>query len=199
MKIRLASTLQSDSIVDGEGIRTVVWTQGCPHNCPFCHNPQTHDFKGGFLEDIDTINEELSKLKGQDGITLSGGDPMVQPLQCLEIAKEAHRLGMNVWCYSGYRFEEIMENKNMKKLLEEVVFGAVCYQTGKGQELLTAGCNAIPYEIGVPVKFNCAAIVGTHFPVLYVVLLAPNIDNSCEVVCSDPAVKIVNLTRALRR
>lgn len=120
MKIRLASTLQSDSIVDGEGIRTVVWTQGCPHNCPFCHNPQTHDFKGGFLEDIDTIKEELSKLKGQDGITLSGGDPMVQPLQCLEIAKEAHRLKMNVWCYSGYRFEEIMENKNMKKLLEEV-------------------------------------------------------------------------------
>ena len=120
MKIRLASTLQSDSIVDGEGIRTVVWTQGCPHNCPFCHNPQTHDFKGGFLEDIDTIKEELSKLKGQDGITLSGGDPMVQPLQCLEIAKEAHRLGMNVWCYSGYRFEEIMENNNMKKLLEEV-------------------------------------------------------------------------------
>lgn len=120
MKIRLASTLQSDSIVDGEGIRTVVWTQGCPHNCPFCHNPQTHDFKGGFLEDIDTIKEELSKLKGQDGITLSGGDPMVQPLQCLEIAKEAHRLKMNVWCYSGYRFEEIMENNNMKKLLEEV-------------------------------------------------------------------------------
>lgn len=120
MKIRLASTLQSDSIVDGEGIRTVVWTQGCPHNCPFCHNPQTHDFKGGFLEDVDVIKEELRELKGQDGITLSGGDPMVQPLQCLEIAKEAHRLGMNVWCYSGYRFEEIMENKNMKKLLEEV-------------------------------------------------------------------------------
>lgn len=120
MKIRLASTLQSDSIVDGEGIRTVVWTQGCPHNCPFCHNPQTHDFKGGFLEDVDVIKEELRELKGQDGITLSGGDPMVQPLQCLEIAKEAHRLGMNVWCYSGYRFEEIMDNKNMKKLLEEV-------------------------------------------------------------------------------
>ena len=84
MKIRLASTLQSDSIVDGEGIRTVVWTQGCPHNCPFCHNPQTHDFKGGFLEDVDAIKEELKELKGQDGITLSGGDPMVQPLQCLE-------------------------------------------------------------------------------------------------------------------
>ena len=98
MKIRLASTLQSDSIVDGEGIRTVVWTQGCPHNCPFCHNPQTHDFKGGFLEDIEVIKEELRELKGQDGITLSGGDPMAQPLQCLEIAKEAHKLGMNVWC-----------------------------------------------------------------------------------------------------
>ena len=75
MKIRLASDLQSDSIVDGEGIRTVIWTQGCSHNCPGCHNPATHDFKGGFLTDTDEINKELSSLKAQTGITFSGGDP----------------------------------------------------------------------------------------------------------------------------
>ncbi len=120
MKIRLASTLQSDSIVDGEGIRTVVWTQGCPHHCPFCHNPQTHDFNGGKLFEIEEIKEEIKNLKGQDGITLSGGDPMVQPLECLELAKYAHSLGMNVWCYTGYLFEDVLKNEKMKSLLEEV-------------------------------------------------------------------------------
>lgn len=120
MQIRLASTLQSDSIVDGEGIRTVIWTQGCPHNCPFCHNPSTHDFQGGFLEDIDVLKKQIDNLKGQDGITLSGGDPMVQPLECLELAKEAHKVGLNVWCYTGYLFEDVIKNKKMRALLEEV-------------------------------------------------------------------------------
>lgn len=120
MKIRLASVLQPDSIVDGEGIRTVVWTQGCPHHCPFCHNPQTHDFKGGFTVELDDVFEELNKLRGQDGITLSGGDPMVQPLECLEIAKYAHKLGMNVWCYTGYLYEDILKNEKQRKLLEEI-------------------------------------------------------------------------------
>ena len=58
MKIRLAADLQPDSIVDGEGIRTVVWTQGCPHNCKGCHNPGTHDFNGGFLVDVDDVIKE---------------------------------------------------------------------------------------------------------------------------------------------
>ena len=120
MTIRLASTLQPDSIVDGEGIRTVVWTQGCPHHCPFCHNPQTHDFNGGYVVELDDIFKEMNKLRGQDGITLSGGDPMVQPLQCLEIAKYAHKLGLNVWCYTGYLYENILKNEKQKALFEEV-------------------------------------------------------------------------------
>ena len=55
MKIRLASPCNIDSIVDGPGLRIVVWTQGCPHHCPFCHNPQTHSYTGGFEEDVQTI------------------------------------------------------------------------------------------------------------------------------------------------
>ena len=86
MKIRLAADLQQDSIVDGEGIRTVIWTQGCPHNCKGCHNPDTHDFNDGALIDIEEIKQKVSKLKNQDGITFSGGDPMCQPKECLEIA-----------------------------------------------------------------------------------------------------------------
>ncbi|MCI9084393.1 MAG: anaerobic ribonucleoside-triphosphate reductase activating protein [Bacilli bacterium] len=117
MKIRLASTLQSDSIVDGEGIRTVVWTQGCSHNCPGCHNPGTHDFNGGFQTTTEEINKELSNLEGQTGITFSGGDPLFQVEACTEIAKHAKSIGLDVWCYTGFTYEELVKtNKNIEFL-----------------------------------------------------------------------------------
>ncbi len=120
MKIRLAAGLQSDSIVDGEGIRTVVWTQGCPHHCKGCHNPGTHDFYGGALVDVEEVIAELKTLKGQDGITLSGGDPVCQSGACQKIAHAAHDLGLNVWCYTGFTYEEMIRNPEHKKLLEEI-------------------------------------------------------------------------------
>lgn len=110
MKIRLASVkIQKDSIVDGEGIRGVIWTQGCLHNCPFCHNPDTHSFKAGFLVDLDDIKKQMRDLEGQDGITFSGGDPMEQADVCAELARYAKEFGFNIWCYTGYTFEELIE------------------------------------------------------------------------------------------
>ena len=120
MKIRLAADLQPDSIVDGEGIRTVVWTQGCPHNCKGCHNPGTHDFDGGYLVDVDEVIEELKNIDGQDGITLSGGDPVCQSDACIEICKAAHAMGLNVWCYTGFTYESMLLNPKHRKLLEEI-------------------------------------------------------------------------------
>lgn len=124
MKIRLAADLQRDSIVDGEGIRTVIWTQGCPHNCKGCHNPETHDFDGGALVDINIIKKDIDELEGQDGITFSGGDPFMQPLECSELAKQAHSKGLNIWCYTGYEFEQLLKlsetKKNILKFLEEI-------------------------------------------------------------------------------
>lgn len=108
MKIRLAGNLQSDSIVDGEGLRTVIWTQGCSHNCYDCHNKETHDFNGGFEVEIEDLKKEIRQLKYQDGVTLSGGDPFFQIPACLEIAKFCHSLNLNVWCYTGYTFEQLM-------------------------------------------------------------------------------------------
>ena len=110
MKIRLAADLQTDSIVDGQGIRTVIWTQGCSHNCPYCHNPRTHDFKGGELVDLKDVIKRLEQLTGQDGVTFSGGDPMFQPKQCSILAKVIHDLGMNVWAYTGFTFEELIKS-----------------------------------------------------------------------------------------
>ena len=114
MKIVLASALQEDSIVDGEGIRTVIWTQGCSHNCPHCHNPKTHDFNAGTKFLVDEINKKLDDLEFQDGITFSGGDPMFQAKACALIAQHAKEIGLNVWCYTGFTFEELLElaNKN---------------------------------------------------------------------------------------
>ena len=103
--IRLAAPLQPDSIVDGLGLRAVIWTQGCAHNCKGCHNPCTHDFKGGALINIEDIKEEISALEYHTGITFSGGDPMFQPKACAEIASYAKSLGLNIWCYTGFTFE----------------------------------------------------------------------------------------------
>ena len=120
MEIRLASDLQPDSIVDGPGIRTVIWTQGCSHNCKGCHNPTTHDFKGGFSVNVEEINKELDTLLGQQGITLSGGDPMFQAKACAKIAKHAKEKGLNVWCYTGFTYEQVLLSKEMLNLLKYV-------------------------------------------------------------------------------
>ena len=120
MKIRLAAYLQPDSIVDGEGIRTVIWTQGCPHHCPGCHNASTWDFNEGALIDVKDVIEELKTIKNQDGITLSGGDPVCQSDACYEISKAAHEMGLNVWCYTGYTYEMMLTNPKMRRLLSQI-------------------------------------------------------------------------------
>ncbi|SHK54953.1 anaerobic ribonucleoside-triphosphate reductase activating protein [Tepidibacter formicigenes] len=125
MKIRLASPLTIDSIVDGPGLRTVIWAQGCNHKCKGCHNPSTHDFSGGFKVDVKDIIDEIKKLKLQRGITLSGGEPFEQPDPLIKICKEAKKLGLDIWAYSGYTFEQLIDTKNpryfkWKSLLENI-------------------------------------------------------------------------------
>lgn len=121
MQIRLAAPIQIDSVVDGEGIRAVIWTQGCPHNCLGCHNPGTHDFKGGYLEDVETLKKEIDSLEGQDGITFSGGDPLMQIDACLELAKHSKKRGLNVWCYTGFTFEQLLIMSKTNNVLVELL------------------------------------------------------------------------------
>ena len=123
MKLRIAG-LVNDSIVDGPGFRLAVFTQGCPHNCPGCHNPETHDFNGG--SDMDTAEIILTMEDNPllDGVTLTGGDPFCQPEACLEVARAAHKLGLNVWAYSGYTYERLLElagqDEGVSALLSEI-------------------------------------------------------------------------------
>lgn len=112
MLIRLSNKLQSDSIVDGVGMRTVIWTQGCSHNCLGCHNPQTHSFNSGVLYEVDEIKKQIDLLKKQDGITFSGGDPFYQVEPCLEIARYCREKGYNIWCYTGFIYEDLLKMGN---------------------------------------------------------------------------------------
>ena len=105
--MKIAGTVQ-DSIVDGPGFRFTLFTQGCPHHCPGCHNPQTHDFTGGTEMSTDEIIQKLLSNPLTDGITFSGGEPFEQASDCAVIAAAAKENGLNVWCYSGYTFEELL-------------------------------------------------------------------------------------------
>lgn len=108
--VRLSGPLEHDNIVNGDGLRAVLWTQGCPNHCPGCQNPETWDYEVGMLVTIDEIMERLSKFKGQTGITFCGGEPFVQPRACREIAERVRKeFGWDVWSFSGFTYEVIKE------------------------------------------------------------------------------------------
>ena len=107
--MRIANTI-SDSIVDGPGLRFTVFTQGCPHACPGCHNPETHDPSGGYEESVEVLCQKMAGNPLTEGLTLSGGDPFLQAGECALLARGAHERGLNVWVYTGYTYEKLMED-----------------------------------------------------------------------------------------
>ncbi|MCL2566190.1 MAG: anaerobic ribonucleoside-triphosphate reductase activating protein [Defluviitaleaceae bacterium] len=115
MRVKIAGIV-NDSIVDGPGLRLTVFSQGCPHNCKGCHNPQTHDFDGGYYIDTDEIIEMASNNPLLSGVTLSGGEPFMQVQPMAEIAEKAHEIGLNVIIYTGYTWEELMANEGFRGL-----------------------------------------------------------------------------------
>lgn len=121
--LRLAGIVR-ESIVDGPGIRFVVFCQGCPHHCVNCHNKETHDFNGGFECEIKRLLEEIDKNPLLSGVTFSGGEPVCQPEGFLELAKGLKARKLNVIMYSGYTYEQIMEisekNHSLRELTEYV-------------------------------------------------------------------------------
>jgi len=98
-----------DSIVDGPGLRFALFTQGCPHRCPGCHNPGTHDFAEGKEITAEAVVTEMLKNPLTDGLTLTGGEPFSQAEDCAIIARAARERGLNVWAWSGWTFEELLK------------------------------------------------------------------------------------------
>jgi anaerobic ribonucleoside-triphosphate reductase activating protein len=104
--LRIAG-VADDSIVDGPGIRLAVFTQGCPHRCPDCQNPHTHDFDGGRAAEISELVTMMESNPLLDGLTLTGGEPFAQAGACAVLAARAHKLGLHVIVYTGYTYEQL--------------------------------------------------------------------------------------------
>ncbi len=115
------SGIISDSIVDGPGIRTTVFSQGCPHHCPGCHNPETWAFGMGTDMGEEAIVEIVKSNPLCRGVTFSGGEPFAQAGGFAKLAGLLKEAGYEVASYTGYTFEELMEGtEEQKRLLSAI-------------------------------------------------------------------------------
>jgi anaerobic ribonucleoside-triphosphate reductase activating protein len=110
-----ASGIINESIVDGPGIRMVIFAQGCKHKCRGCHNQHTHSFDGGELVEIYKIIGNIKKNTLLDGVTLSGGEPFEQAENFAVLAQEVKKMGLNVITYTGYTYERLIEYSSERK------------------------------------------------------------------------------------
>ena len=120
MRIKISGVV-NDSIVDGAGFRLTVFTQGCHHNCPGCHNRQTHDPEGGFWSDTEDILNVAAENPLLDGITLSGGEPFCQPEALIPLAKAVKEMGKTVFAYTGYTLEQLLELAKSRPAIKELL------------------------------------------------------------------------------
>lgn len=126
MEIRLAGITQ-ESIVDGPGLRLVVFTQGCPHNCNGCHNPDTHDPNGGYVTELTGLYHYIEGMAARNtllrGVTFSGGEPFLQSKPLALLAKRLRTLGLDIVVYSGFTFEQLatmaVQRRSIRELLEQ--------------------------------------------------------------------------------
>lgn len=122
-RIRISGVVK-ESIVDGPGIRYVIFTQGCPHHCEGCHNPETHDFNGGKVVSIQKLLDDIKKNPLVHGVTLSGGDPLAQPKEVAEFIDRLDKNKYHLMVYTGYTYEDLLEkakqNVNIQYILENI-------------------------------------------------------------------------------
>jgi anaerobic ribonucleoside-triphosphate reductase activating protein len=101
--------------VDGPGLRTSIYLAGCDHRCPGCHNPQSWDFAGGTPMTVDRLVDIIAEADFD--VTLSGGDPLYQLDGVIELARRVKALGKNLWCYTGFTYEEILADERLSRVL----------------------------------------------------------------------------------
>lgn len=119
-KLKLSGIIE-ESIVDGPGIRFVVFVQGCPHNCKGCHNPDTHDYNGGYYANIDNIFNSIQSNKIISGVTFSGGEPFEQAKELSKLAKQVKTLNLDLLVYTGYTMEYILSQTGKKPYWKDLL------------------------------------------------------------------------------
>ena len=118
--VRVAGVVEN-SFTDGPGVRFALFVQGCPHHCPGCHNPQTHDFAGGSETTVGALLAALDEDPLVSGLTLSGGEPFCQAAACAELARAAHARGKDVWTWSGWTYEQLREKAEREPEVAELL------------------------------------------------------------------------------
>jgi anaerobic ribonucleoside-triphosphate reductase activating protein len=109
MLVRIAGVV-NESVVDGPGIRSVIFFQGCPHACPGCHNPETWDFQGGREFSVSDLIQSLKLTPLISGVTFSGGEPFGQAKAVSALGASLKALGLNLWIYTGFIWEQLLIN-----------------------------------------------------------------------------------------
>ena len=114
--IRILSIKYGTS-VDGIGLRTSLYCAGCENRCPGCHNPQSWDEKGGEAISVDELYHRV--VEADMNVTFTGGDPMYHPEGFIALASLIKRnTNKTIWCYTGYRFEELLSHPTRRQLVE---------------------------------------------------------------------------------
>lgn len=115
--IRMCGVVK-ESIVDGPGLRYVIFVQGCPHKCKGCHNPESHDFNAGTEVSVDAIFNDILKNPLLSGVTFSGGEPFCQAETLALLAHKVKSIRKHVMVYTGYTIEELAKRQDALKLLQ---------------------------------------------------------------------------------
>ena len=139
MEISVIKIVESTS-VDGPGLRTTVYSAGCGHHCKGCHNPQSWDINYGTMVQVEEIANRL--LSTDEDITFSGGDPMFQMEAFAELASIIKaKSNKNIWCYTGYTFEQLLRNNKSLELLKniDVLVDGRFIEEQKDKEILFRG------------------------------------------------------------
>ena len=160
MKIHLAGIIEN-SLSNGPGMRKVLFAQGCEHNCKGCFNPETHPRVGGEEISVDFLVKKLLDDYMIDGVTFSGGDPILQAKSFACIAK-AVNTQLNVWCYTGYTFEQLLEisklDSGVKELLENIdvlVDGRFMEDLMDGEHPFRGSSNQRIIDVSESLKLGC--------------------------------------------
>lgn len=118
--IRLAEELEFDSVSNGSGLRMVLWFQGCFYECAGCHNKESWDLDGGKKHLIKDILKKIKNNPHNDGITLSGGDPLLQAAALKVLLPQLKQLNLNVWLYSGDIYENLIKKDYFKEIVNYI-------------------------------------------------------------------------------